>query len=611
MKKGLFCIAVMVMLIVVMGSVVHAEQKDGLYCDLSALTFDEMGNPTHDENGEKLIYGACLGEGYLYLRSDYSAVCTGIRQVEHYSAIQEFYSLVKTLYIGEGVLTIDCQFLNSCTSLEKVRITNGVKVIDFSKLNEKSFDLSVQSESKAEILMITAKAEEQESLLKDLSCAYDKIVVKSVRQDGSDAMYVYKDEQPYNGFFEYDGDTYYSHEDGKINSLSEVRVDGLLYRFDKKGVLIEGPIYDTIGIKSTIIASGKRGWVEFMGKTYYVSLVSGEFNEKSALKIGGVLRHFNDDFSVKEGLLTEDDGVTQRYYVKGEYKIGWIDTDNDGTKESYFLSANGIRVMESRKIGGKMYECENGVLKPRQGIFEENGSYYYYKDGVRVSGFVDDNGKTYYFLSESKKMVTAQSYTIRGYHREFNSDHSIKPISGWQEKAGVRYYFENGQCVTGFKKIDGYTYYFKKSDNEYGAMASGWISIGGDVYYFFRYGTEKYGRMATGRQTISSNVYYFNSDGTINSGFVGDSGGNVHYYHYSQLLKGWYIIGGNTYYFTKEQGNMITGDKSIGGIKYSFSDKGVLQGPAYDGAVLISGATSGTGSGFDISDGNWSDIIIF
>jgi glucan-binding YG repeat protein len=213
------------------------------------------------------------------------------------------------------------------------------------------------------------------------------------------------------------------------------------------------------------------------------------------------------------------------------------------------------------------------------------------------------------FTGESKKMITADTYKIGGYVRQFNPDHSVKPIEGWQVKGGKTYYYENGSRVTGFKKIDGYTYYFKKSDDAYGEMASGWISIGGDVYYFFRYGTEKYGRMVTGRQTISSSVYYFNSDGTINTGFVGDSNGNVHYYHYSEMLKGWYEIGGNIYYFTKENGNMATGEKTIGGVKYVFTNKGILLLPSYEGATVIGGSTQ-NGNGFDISDGDWSDIII-
>jgi len=92
---------------------------------------------------------------------------------------------------------------------------------------------------------------------------------------------------------------------------------------------------------------------------------------------------------------------------------------------------------------------------------------------------------------------------------------------------------------------------------------------------------------------------------------VGDSDGNVHYYHYSEMLKGWYKIDGNTYYFTKEQGNMITGEKAIGGVRYTFTSKGVLLGPEYEGATVIGSSSTSSGSGFDISDGDWSDIIIF
>ncbi len=347
------------------------------------------------------------------------------------------------------------------------------------------------------------------------------------------------------------------------------------------------------------------GFVEIAGFNYYISKVTGFVNEKTKLTIGGVVHYFNDDFSVKDGEY-EEDGLIYRYDM-GKKVIGWVDSDSDGVKDSYYLFANGAKVTSDKTIGGAEYTYNGGKLILRNGLTEIDGKTYYYKDGRKQGGFIEVDGKTYYFFRESGARIEADSYKIGGFNREFNSDHSIKPISGWQEKNGYKYYYQNGEPSLGFNVIDGKTYYFFKSDDKFGVMADGWQTIGGKVYYFFRYGSEKYGTMAIGKQTIGGNVYYFNTTGTINTGFIGDAQGNTYFYYQSNKLHGWYIISGNTYYFTLVEGYMITGEKSIGGTVYTFDNSGVLISPSHDASNL--GSVSGVGgNGFDIGSGDWSDI---
>lgn len=359
------------------------------------------------------------------------------------------------------------------------------------------------------------------------------------------------------------------------------------------------------GISYYLNGEKQVGFVEILNDYYYISKVTGFFNTKNVLYIGGAAHYFNEDMTVKNGEIVED-GNTYLYNM-GKKVTGWVDSDGDGVKDSYYLFANGAKVTENKKIGGREYVYSDGKLTLRNGLVEIDGKTYYYKDGSKQGGFIEIEGKTYYFFRESGERIEAESYKIGGFYREFNSDHSIKPISGWQEKNGKKYYYIDGELCLGFTVIDEKTYYFFKSDDKYGQMAEGWQSIGGKVYYFFRYGTEKYGTMALGKQTIGGNVYYFNTTGTINTGFIGDSSGNTYFYHQSKKLKGWYTISGNTYYFTLVEGRMLTGVCSVGGVEYTFGDNGALISPSHDASNI--GSVGGTGSGgFDIGNGDWSDI---
>ena len=76
--------------------------------------------------------------------------------------------------------------------------------------------------------------------------------------------------------------------------------------------------------------------------------------------------------------------------------------------------------------------------------------------------------------------------------------------NGWVTKGSTRYYYQNGQKVTGMKKIGSYTYYFRK---ETGTMVkSRWVRKNGNYYYFL-----KNGRMAKKRWIGSD--YYVKSNG--------------------------------------------------------------------------------------------------
>ncbi len=81
--------------------------------------------------------------------------------------------------------------------------------------------------------------------------------------------------------------------------------------------------------------------------------------------------------------------------------------------------------------------------------------------------------------------------------------------TGWQTKNGAKYYYdENGKLVTGFRKIDGKTYYFLASQN--GKMATGWVNVNKRKYYF---GAD--GKMRTGKVKLDGITYDFGNNGAL------------------------------------------------------------------------------------------------
>lgn len=80
---------------------------------------------------------------------------------------------------------------------------------------------------------------------------------------------------------------------------------------------------------------------------------------------------------------------------------------------------------------------------------------------------------------------------------EINDEENLSAnlLGGWKVIGNKKYYYESGKMVTGWKKIDGYTYLF----NEDGSAHTGW--------YYGRY-NDKNGKQVKAR-------YYFNVDGSL------------------------------------------------------------------------------------------------
>ena len=104
---------------------------------------------------------------------------------------------------------------------------------------------------------------------------------------------------------------------------------------------------------------------------------------------------------------------------------------------------------------------------------------------------------------------------------EETSTEEEERIEGWIQKDDSKYYYEDGEMVTDWKKVEGNWYYFEPG----GEMATGWKKVGGNWYYL-----NIGGKMLTDWQQVDGKWYYLNSGGamlksTVVQGRVLDSNG--------------------------------------------------------------------------------------
>ena len=94
-------------------------------------------------------------------------------------------------------------------------------------------------------------------------------------------------------------------------------------------------------------------------------------------------------------------------------------------------------------------------------IRDENGNFFYYKDGVKIKNtWKTVNGSKYYFGKSGKAYVGKRKVGKATYYFAVNG----KRKTGWRTINGKKYYFspKNGKMVTGKKTISHYLCYFSE-----------------------------------------------------------------------------------------------------------------------------------------------------
>lgn len=203
------------------------------------------------------------------------------------------------------------------------------------------------------------------------------------------------------------------------------------------------------------------------------------------------------------------------------------------------------------------------------------------------TGFVTQNGKTYYIQANGKKLKGWLELDGKKYYFDEKTGVQVK---GWQKDASgnLLRYFTSGQgcMVTGFlTDTSGKTRYFNP---ETGLLTFGWMkNKDGDTYYF----KSKTGIMAKGWLTNSKGQkrYMSKATGKMCVGWVKDSNGKYRYFNKNTgyLYTGLRKVGKYRYYFAGTYGTRYQGGlRKVSSKRYYFSPS---NGRAQTGWITVDG----------------------
>ncbi len=354
---------------------------------------------------------------------------------------------------------------------------------------------------------------------------HDEQFQNGIVEEGGVKYYYIDGIRAHMGMFRLDGNYYYAKADGAliVNQTCHCRRmgdSGLpegTYSFDADGKLKNGIVAENDSLY--YYKDGVRyyaGLIEIDGSYYYVR-TSGEVVHGCShwiTKTNGLMSErsytFDDNGRMtdpeiqnpaKDGIVAEDGSLY--YYRDGvRYYAGLIEIDG-----SYYYVRTSGEVVHGRNywitktnglMGERSYQfAEDGkMINPeiknlsKNGIVAEDGSLYYYRDGVRYyAGLIEIDG-SYYYVRTSGEVVHGRNYWItktnglmgeRSY--QFAEDGKminpeIKNLSknGIVAEDGSLYYYRDGvRYYAGLIEIDG-SYYYVRTSGEVVHGRNYWIT---------------------------------------------------------------------------------------------------------------------------------------
>lgn len=374
--------------------------------------------------------------------------------------------------------------------------------------------------------------------------------------------------------FEMDGELYYAINGRAVTEWRMVTEEGEdhYYYFDPKThkavdgkQTIDGYEYtftDRILTRGDLVQSSEgnhykwagewvmNSWVEIDGKKYYAGKQPYGYFETDLhqyiYKYGSNVEKANclfdengvwqEDYS---GLYTEEDGDT--YLIKGGYveeSPGLVYLDGS---YYYFRSSTATAVKDCTywitvtndllPAGQYQFGADGKMLNPpetpdpdepvpevKDGIISENGSLYYYVDGVRVgAGLIQIDGDYYYVRTSNGEIVHGKSYWVTATNDllpsgqyQFGEDGKMlnppetpdpdepepEVKNGIVSENGSLYYYVDGVLTgAGLIQIDGDYYYVKTSTGEVVHGRDYWITATNGLLPSQNYSFDEEGRM--------------------------------------------------------------------------------------------------------------------
>ena len=135
--------------------------------------------------------------------------------------------------------------------------------------------------------------------------------------------------------------------------------------------------------------------------------------------------------------------------------------------------------------------------------------------------------------------------------------------NGWETVGRRRYYYENGEALTGEQVIDGIPYLFAPN----GVQQTGWQTVGGKRYFYDRDGNAQFGMFTWRGETY----YVTREEGKLTDSIQSDKAKNFTFDTYGVMQSAWLVDQDNFWHYSDTVGETV-----IDGTPYIFDDEGKL-----------------------------------
>lgn len=402
------------------------------------------------------------------------------------------------------------------------------------------------------------------------------------------------------GWIQEGGKWYYLQASGAM-ATGWVKEGNTWYYMNSSGAMQTGMV-KVGGITYYMAPSGamQTGWIKYYESQGSISALWIYADANGALTrgwkyINGAWYYFNPDNFIMydEGQYTIN-GKPYFFHLNGEMGTGWCKTIYKDGGRWYYANSNGVLQTGWQKINGTWYY-----------FHEQNG---FAGDCSMASNVCCKTGGKFYLFAGSGAWIAGSGWQkiSDGHNTRWYYTQKGVCLTGWQKIEGVWYYFDpmmgsmvsenrvldgkiemfassgawKGTCKTpGWAKVVYSGWYYVEDFN--GSLATGWRTINGVTYYFDPDEYYMYhfvdGSFDGRVYEIDGDCYCFNEDGALQTGVVDMTGMLAYkciYYadESGKLQSGWQIIDGYQYYFNLSM--YYDGYYEIDGVEYYFDEEG-------------------------------------
>ena len=309
------------------------------------------------------------------------------------------------------------------------------------------------------------------------------------------------------GWFNYDGNKYYLHEDGHMED-NALNVNGTMYLFKSWGGMrvndvgsYEGNYY-YVGADGAV--STTTGWKKIKTSTqtiwYWATADGGKLLTNSWLDYNG-----NSYYLKADGKMAFNEWLDNTYYFRSwgaAYKNAWAKVNNVW----YYFDGNGKKYTSGWLTykGNKYYLKSDGTMLANEWL---DGKYYFKSWGGMYKNEWGKSGDTWYWFNADGTKRTQKGWFL--YDKNYYYlDKDGKMLTGWVYHDGNYYYMKSwgGMAHDEWILHDKNWYYFKSWGGMYHDQ---WLTLNGSQYYFRSWG----GRYQSCTATINGKQYKFDASG--------------------------------------------------------------------------------------------------